>query len=284
MPEIRTTDGVKIAYGAWGKRDGTPCLMIQGLGMDSRGWALQRGSFGRRHRCVAPDNRGTGASDAPPGPYDLLRMAEDAIEVLDAEGIERAHVVGASMGGVIAQIIGVLHHERATSLTLACTACHHHEWRRELLQEWADVVGERGMRAMAEEDGMRWLIGPRLQRRFGVWINVLARVLMQTKPEPFIAQVRAILDASDELRNELDTITVPTLVITGSQDTLTPVGDAEELAELIHTSRLYVLSGAAHGLMAETPNAFNDAVLRFLDEVDATNATVDVPAAEQETA
>jgi 3-oxoadipate enol-lactonase len=268
VPEISTTDGVKIAYGAWGKRDGTPCLLIQGLGMDSRGWALQRGSFGRKHRCIAIDNRGTGASDAPDGPYDLLRMAEDAIEVLDAEGIDRAHIVGASMGGIISQIVGVLHPDRVLSLTLACTACRHHEWRRELLEEWAEVVGERGMRAMAEENGMRWLIGPRLQRRFGVWINVLARVLMQTRPEAFVSQVRGILDASDELRNELHTVTAPTLVITGSQDTLTPLGDAEELAELIPTSRLYVLSGAAHGLMAETPNAFNDAVLRFLDEVD----------------
>ena len=112
--------------------------MIQGLGVDHRGWALQRGAFGRRHRCIAPDNRGTGHSDAPPGPYDLGRMAADAIAVLDAEGIERAHIVGASMGGVIAQIIGVLHPERVRSLTLACTACQHHEWRRELLAEWAE--------------------------------------------------------------------------------------------------------------------------------------------------
>jgi pimeloyl-ACP methyl ester carboxylesterase len=59
-------------------------------------------------------------------------------------------------------------------------------------------------------------------------------------------------------------------VITGSQDTLTPLGDAEELAELITTSRLYVLRGAAHGLMAEAPNAFNDAVLKFLAEIDAS--------------
>ncbi len=107
------------------------------------------------------------------------------------------------MGGVIAQIIGVLHPERVRSLTLACTACHHHEWRRELFEEWADIVAARGMSAMAEEDGMRWLIGPRLQRRLGVWINVLARVLMQTKPEPFVAQVQAILGARDELRHEL---------------------------------------------------------------------------------
>ena len=116
---------------------------------------------------------------------------------------------------------------------------------------------------------MRWMIGPRLQRRFGVFVNVLARVLVQTKPHAFVAQVDAILDASDELRFELPQVTAPTLVVTGSQDTLTPLGDAEELAELITTSRLYVLRGAAHGLMAEAPNAFNDVVLKFLDEIDA---------------
>src|SRR6516165_9126278 len=106
MSEIVTDDGTKIAYSTWGRRDGTPVLMIQGLGVDGRGWALQRGQFGRSHRCIVPDNRGTGASSKPPGPYDLVQMAGDAINVLDELGVERAHVVGASMGGVIAQIIG----------------------------------------------------------------------------------------------------------------------------------------------------------------------------------
>jgi 3-oxoadipate enol-lactonase len=267
MSATVTDDGTNIAYGVWGRRGGSPVLMIQGLGVDHRGWALQRGAFGRRHRCYAPDNRGTGRSDAPPGPYDLQRMALDALAVLDAEGVERAHVVGASMGGVIAQILGVLHPDRVQSLTLACTACHHHEWRRELLAEWANVVGARGMAGLMD-DGMRWLIGPRLQRRFGVFVNVLARVLVQTDPHAFVAQVDAILDAPDELRFQLPSVAVPTLIVTGSQDTLTPLGDAEELAELIEPSQLYVLRGAAHGLMAEAPNAFNDVVLRFLDEVD----------------
>jgi 3-oxoadipate enol-lactonase len=276
MPEIVVADGTKIAYSAWGRRDGTPVLMIQGLGMDGRAWGLQRGAFGRRHRCLAPDNRGTGDSDAPPGPYDLSEMARDAIAVLDAEGIDRAHVVGASMGGVIAQIIGVMHPDRVRSLTLACTACRHHDWRRELFAEWANAVSERGMGALSD-DAMRWLIGPRLQRRFGVFVNVLARVLMQTKPSAFVAQIDAILDAREELRMELPRITAPTLVITGSQDTLTPLGDAEELAELIPGSRLFVLRGAAHGLMAEAPNSFNDVVVRFLDEVDDVRVA---PAAE----
>jgi 3-oxoadipate enol-lactonase len=274
--EIVTSDGVRIAYDVWGQRGGTPVLLIQGLGMNARGWALQRGAFGRRHRCVATDNRGTGHSDAPPGPYDLVRMATDAVEVLDGAGIERAHVVGASMGGVIAQIIGVLHPERVQSLVLACTACRHHTWRRELLAEWGELVTKNGMQALTD-DGMRWLIGPRLQRRFGVFVNVLARVLVQTKPAAFAAQVDAILAMSDDMRDELHTIKAPTLVITGSQDTLTPLGDAEELAELISGSRLYVLRGAAHGLMAEAPNAFNDAVLRFIDAVDETTPFVRQP-------
>jgi 3-oxoadipate enol-lactonase len=263
-------DGTRIAYSTWGRRDGTPVVLIQGLGVDGRGWALQRGALGRAHRCVAPDNRGTGESDAPPGPYDLGRMAADVVAVLDHAGIDRAHVVGASMGGVIAQIIGVLHPDRVRSLTLACTACRHHEWRKELLAEWANAVGARGMAGLFP-DGMRWLIGPRLHRRFGIFVNVLGRVLVQTKPHAFVAQVDAILDAPEELRSELVHVAAPTLVITGSQDTLTPLGDAEELAELISTSRLYVVRGAAHGLMAEAPNAFNDVVRRFLEEVDASD-------------
>jgi 3-oxoadipate enol-lactonase len=278
VSEVVVEDGVMIHYDVFGKRDGPPLLLIQGLGTDSRGWALQRLAFGRRYRCYAIDNRGTGRSDRPAGPYALDRMALDALAVLDAEGVQRAHVIGASMGGVIAQIIGVLHPERTRSLVLACTACRHHEWRRELLQEWADAVDEGGMAALGDE-ALEWLVGPRLRKRFGIWLNLLARILLQSPPEPFIAQVGAILDASDELRLELATVRVPTLVVTGSQDSLTPVGDAEELAELIPHARLEVISGAAHGLMVEAPNGFNDTVLRFLAEVDGFDAAIDEPRA-----
>lgn len=277
MPEVAMDDGVVIHYDVFGRQDGEPVLMIQGLGTDSRGWAFQRLAFGRRFRCYAVDNRGTGGSDKPPGPYDLERMALDALAVLDAEGVGTAHVVGASMGGIIAQIIGVLHADRVRSLVLACTACRHHPWRRELLQEWADAVAEGGMSALGDE-ALQWLVGPRLRKRFGLWLNLLARIVLQMPAEPFVAQVGAILDAPDTLRFELVNVAVPTLVITGSQDALTPVGDAEELVELIPGARLAVVSGAAHGLMAEAPNAFNDAVLRFLADVVAC-AAEDLPEA-----
>jgi 3-oxoadipate enol-lactonase len=266
-------DGERIAYEVFGRGDGTPVLLVQGLGVDSRGWALQRGAFGREHRCIAVDNRGMGGSSRPEGPYDLVRMAQDAIAVLDAEGVERAHVVGASMGGVIAQIIGVLYPERTRSLTLACTACRHHQWRRELFTEWADLVTARGMHALAGE-GLQWLVGPRLHRRFGRALNLLSRLVMSGSPAPFVAQIDAILDMPDDMRFELPRLRVPVLVITGSQDALTPVGDAEELAELIPGAQLYVLPGAAHGVMAEAPGPFNRTVVSFINQVDRAHERV----------
>ncbi len=279
MPQVTRPDGTRIHYDVSGRRDGTPVLMIQGLGADSRGWALQRARFGRAHRVVTVDNRGVGRSDVPAGPYSLLEMADDALACLDDAGVSAAHVMGASMGGVLAQFIGVLHPERTRSLVLACTACRHHEWRRELLTEWRDGVDAHGMHALATGEGLQWLVGPRLVRRFGVFLNVLARVLLATDPAAFVAQVDAILATSDDVRNELGSIAVPALVITGSQDSLTPLGDAEELAELIADARLVVVSGAAHGLMAEAPSAFNDAVLRFLAEVDADQVIATASAA-----
>jgi 3-oxoadipate enol-lactonase len=268
MDVMHASDGTAIAYQTFGRPNGEPMLMIQGLGADSRGWALQRVAFGRRFRCIAIDNRGVGGSAGAPQPFSLEEMALDAIAVLDELGIESAHVMGASMGGAIAQYLAVGRPDRVRSLVLACTSCRHHEWRRELLAEWADAVRERGMGALAS-DGLQWLVGPRLRRRFGIWLNLMARILLQATPEAFVAQVQAILDAPDDVRFELVKVRAPTFVITGSQDLLTPVGDAEELAELVPNAQLFELRGAAHALMVEAPNSYNAAVLEFLDEITA---------------
>jgi 3-oxoadipate enol-lactonase len=265
-------DGTPIAYEATGRRDGPPLLMLQGLGVDHRGWALQRFPFGRRYRCLAVDNRGVGGSAAAPRPFSLEQMADDAVAVLDSEGVATAHVLGASMGGVLAQILAVRHPERVRSLVLACTACRHHDWRRELFGEWATDVADDGMGALSGDEGLRWLVGPRLHKRLGAWLNLMARLLLQADPQSFAAQAHAILDASDELRFDLAGVRVPALVITGTQDLLTPLGDGEELAELLAHARLVELRGAGHALMAETPNAFNRAVLAFLDEIDRRQA------------
>ena len=193
MSRVVAGDGTSIAYDATGRRDGPPVLLLQGLGVDARAWALQRVALGRRYRLLAVDNRGVGGSADAPRPYALEQMADDAVRVLDAEGITAAHVVGASMGGVLAQMVAVQHPGRVRSLVLACTACRHHEWRRELFEEWAADVLAGGMGALGG-DGLRWLIGPRLHRRFGIWLNLVARLLLSARPENFTAQVQAILD------------------------------------------------------------------------------------------
>ncbi len=260
-------DGTRIHYEAFGNPDGEPLLLIQGLGADKRGWILQRRALGARYRCIALDNRGVGHSDKPPGPYDLLDMANDAVAVLDDAGVDRAHVVGASMGGVISQVIGVLHAHRVRSLILACTACRQHPWRRDLLSEWASLAEAEGMGQFVRRNA-RWLFGPRSLRRVWPLLGPIGGLALNAAPHAFVAQVHAILDADEDLRFELKGITAPTLVLVGSQDILTPRGDSEELASAIPGARMAVVRGAAHGFMFEHASTFNRLVLEFLDALD----------------
>jgi 3-oxoadipate enol-lactonase len=198
----------------------------------------------------------------------MEQMAQDAVAVLDHAGVETTHVMGASMGGVIAQVLGVEHRDRVRSLVLACTACHHQPWRRELLEEWAATAQAQGMRAFASAN-MRWLVGSRSLRRFWPAFGALTPVAISAPTHSFVAQVHAILDMDDSMRDLLPTIDVPTLVITGSQDVLTPQGDAEELAELIPGAELVIVQGAAHGLMVEAFLSFNRTVGEFFARAEA---------------
>ena len=271
MPFTCTEHGIRIHYEVTGRADGEPLLLIQGLGADRRGWAFQRFALGRRYRLYLVDNRGAGGSDKPQGPYDLEQMAEEALAVLDAEGVERAHVMGASMGGVLAQILAVRHPDRVRSLVLACTASRHHQWRVDLLAEWASIAERRGMRALASR-AVRWLVGPRAHRRFHLPFRVLSPFVLNVPAHAFAAQARAILAFPDEIREELRSVAVPTMVIVGSQDILTPLADSEELCELIPHAELHVIGGAAHGLMVEHAGTFNDRVLAFLERASALTA------------
>lgn len=266
MPFTTAADGTRLHFSVTGRRDGEPVLMIQGLGADSRGWVRQRVAFAARHRVIVFDNRGVGRSDKPAGPYDLTVMAEDALTVLDAVGVDDAHIMGASMGGVLAQIIGVTHPERVRSLILACTACQQVPWRRELLEEWADVAETEGMGSFSQY-AVRWLIGPRSLRRFWPAVGALGSIAMNLPSDSFVSQVRAILAMDDDIRFELASITAPTLVLVGTQDILTPLGDSEEIASLIRGAELAVIGGGAHGFMFEHASQFNRTALGFLRRV-----------------
>ena len=169
-------------------------------------------------------------------------------------GSDSAHVMGVSMGGIIAQILAVRHPERVRSLVLACTACRHQGWRRWLLEQWAEEARDHGMRAWAKQN-LRWIVGPRSLRRFAPAFNALSGVFVSAPAHTFIAQIRAILDADESLRDDVPDHAPPTLVICGSQDILTPQSDSEELAELIPGAELVVIRGGSHGLTIEAAPA-----------------------------
>ena len=274
MSYASSVDGTRIHYQTFGATTGEPVLLVQGLGADSASWLLQRFPFGATYRCIAPDNRGVGRSDKPTGPYDLEVMAADLIAVLDAEGIRSAHVVGVSMGGILAQILAVRYPDRVRSLVLACTACHHHAWRLELLESWRDIADTRGMRGFMDTN-LRWIVGFRSMRRFWPVMRLFGPIAFDVAPESFVAQIDAILAMDDSLRNDLVDLAVPTLVLVGSQDILTPLGDSEELAALIPGARLAVVRGGAHGFMVEKAGLFNQAVLAFLNDFAVQSASSD---------
>lgn len=260
-------DGTRIHYEILGRKSAPPVLMIQGLGADKHMWNMQRFVLATRYRVIAHDNRGAGRSDKPFGAYTIEQMAADAISVLDHAEIDNAHVVGASMGGVISQLIAVLYPERVRSLSLVCTSCSNHQWRRDLIKTWGDIATEKGMGAMTAV-AARWVIGPRSLRRLWPAVSWLGPISTSRPSHGFKGQVQAILDADDSMRDQLSSVKVPTTVIVGNQDVLTPRGDSEEIAGLISTAELSVLSGAAHGLMIEHATTFNRILGDFLSRAE----------------
>ena len=268
MPFVHVADGTRIHYEVTGRPGATPILMIQGLGASKNAWNLQRIAMATRFRSISLDNRGAGRSDKPTQPFTLEQMADDAMAVLDAAGVETAHVVGASMGGVISQIIAVKYPHRVRSLTLVCTACRNHPWRQELLQTWARTAEEKGMIEVGKE-AAQWVMSPRSFRRLVpafTWMGPLAALRPR---HSFVSQIQAILDTREDLVDELSSITAPTMVIVGNQDILTPRGDSEEIAERIPNAELVVISGAAHGLMMEHSATFNKILIEFLQRTEA---------------
>jgi 3-oxoadipate enol-lactonase len=267
MPFVNAVDGTRIHYEVTGKSGATPVLMIQGLGASKNAWNLQRIAMATRFRIISFDNRGAGRSDKPTEPFTLEQMADDALAVLDAAGIETAHVVGASMGGVISQIVAVKYPHRVRSLTLVCTACRNHPWRQELLQSWAKTAADKGMIEVGKE-AAQWVMSPRSFRRLVpafTWMGPLAALRPR---HSFVSQIDAILNTREDLVDQLSTITAPTMVIVGNQDILTPRGDSEEIAERIPNAELVIISGAAHGLMMEHSSTFNRILIEFLQRTE----------------
>ena len=136
MPKVRV-NGIELHYEESGSGD--PLLMIMGFGGDHQAWAFQVPAFAEGYRVITFDNRGAGQSEGPDVAYSTRMMADDAVGLLDVLRIERAHVLGVSMGGMIAQEVALNHPRRVRSLQLHCTYARPDQYMLALMEAWRSI-------------------------------------------------------------------------------------------------------------------------------------------------
>jgi pimeloyl-ACP methyl ester carboxylesterase len=243
---------------------GAPVLLVMGLGMNATGWwrtvpILAEAGL----QVLAFDNRGVGRSDRPPGPYSLATMAQDAVCVLDAAGVERAHVYGISLGGMIAQEIALAHPDRVDRLVLGATtpggakavaadgaSLEFFHRRGQMPAEeavWASVPYNYAPRTRAEQ-------GEKIAQ------DIRQRLRFPIEPEPYAAQLAAAL--GHDACGRLARVAAATLVVHGSEDVMVPPANGRLLAELIPGAALLELE-AGHLYFTDDPSA-DRRIARFL--------------------
>jgi pimeloyl-ACP methyl ester carboxylesterase len=258
MPFIEN-HGARIYWDEQG--EGEPLLLIMGLGYPSYLWHRTRPTLAARYRTIALDNRGSGRSDVPEGPYTIALMASDAAAVLDAAGVESAHVFGLSMGGMIAQEFALQYPGRVRSLILGCTA----SGGPNAVRAEAEVTRILMAREMSPEEAalaMRPYIydaGTPVER---IEHDMVIRRQWFPRPQGFVAQLQAII--AWEAYSRLPQITAPTLVIHGETDKLVPPGNGKLIASRIPGAKLVLLPNASHIFTTDQTESAHHAILEFL--------------------
>jgi 3-oxoadipate enol-lactonase len=247
----------------WDERSvGEPVLLIMGLGYPSDMWWRTRPVLDSRYRTMVLDNRGAGRSDVPPGPYPIALMAADAVAVLDAAGVDRAHIFGISMGGMIAQELALQNPQRVRSLILGCTAAGGPSAVR-AEPEVAELLMNRG--SMAPEQAalaaIPYIYDP-LTARERIDEDLAVRRSWLPQPAGYVAQLQGIL--AWESYSRLPQLKVSTLVIHGETDRLVPVANGRLIAARIPGAKLVTLPHASHIFPTDQTMASNQAVLEFL--------------------
>jgi pimeloyl-ACP methyl ester carboxylesterase len=253
--------GVRIYYEDSGQ--GVAVVLLPGLGMATPAWEPVRERLAAHHRVVVIDPRGAGQSDKPDEPYTGETMAGDVIAVLDAAGIESAHLVGHSMGGMIIQEVAIRHAPRALSVVLAATYAATDEWSQRVLDVRRLLIEQLGLEQQFRVSVL-FVFSPRSFRTMRDWIASLEARLRDNPPDPrgYLHQLDFCRqhDARDRLRR----VAVPALVVTGAEDILTSAIQGRELAGLIPGARYQEYPQASHGVVWEEAEAFAGLVTDFV--------------------
>ncbi len=257
-------NGVRIFYDDAG--EGPPVLLVMGLGAPHVGWDGQVEAFRARYRAVAFDNRGCGRSATPPGPYSMKSMADDAIALMTALRIRRAHIVGISMGGMIAQEMALGWPERVGALVLASSYAAPDGTIRSLADNGHRTLRDpfAAMKRIVELTFSDDFIA----REGGTIMHMFARGAPNGPNLPgLLAQMAGTLE--HDASGRVGAIRAPTLVVTGDGDKFIAPERSADLARAIPGARLEVLTGGTHGVNFEKAGKWNDLVLGFLAEHDA---------------
>jgi 3-oxoadipate enol-lactonase len=269
MPKL-SVNGVELHYVEAG--EGDPVLMIMGFGGDHLAWAFQVPALSERYRVITFDNRGVGQSSVPDAPYSTRLMADDAVGLLDALSIERAHVIGVSMGGMIAQELVLARPERVRSLHLACTFARPDAYMLALNSAWREIRIGLGREATLRTLGL-WLFSPTTYAERPEFIEVmLENSLANPYPQSlagFLRQGEAV--AAHDAIDRLGAIRCPTLVSVAEDDILVPARFAREIVARIPGAELRTVPTAGHGYFLERPDAFNAISLDFIARASRKN-------------
>ena len=264
MPTL-AVNGAHIFYQETGPARAEPLVLIMGWGGDHTAWAFQVPAFSAAFRVIALDNRGAGQSDAPDVPYTIAGMADDTLGLLDQLGIDRAHVCGASMGGMIAQEIALRRGARVLTLQLHCTLARADAYGSFLVENLLRVKA-RGDREEYARTILPWVVSrktmadnPDFVRLF---IERAAQYPHATGLVGLTRQAEAI--GSHDTLERLATIHVPTLITVGAEDILVPPPFSRELHARVPGSELRVMPDAGHLHFMEQFEAFNEICLGFL--------------------
>jgi 3-oxoadipate enol-lactonase len=260
-------NGVTLNYSLEGDGDET-VVLVNGLADDLTTWDFQMPALLEAgYRVLRFDNRGIGQSGAPAGPYTTQLFAQDTKALVDHLGITDFHLLGVSMGGMIAQEYAIAHGGDLRSLTLACTYAEPGPFCSRMFRLWEELAPEKGVPFVMREVALWAFTVPFFEEREEELLEFEAAMATMDQPvEAYLAQLHSIQhhDATDRL----GALTVPTLVLAGEEDILIPVRLSRALHELIPGARWATVPGG-HACLWEHPEPFNEAVVSFLSSVGA---------------
>jgi 3-oxoadipate enol-lactonase len=266
MPEVRV-NGINIYYRVQGK--GEPLVLIMGLGGECGDWFLQARIFKKYYQLITFDNRGVGKSDKPGESYTVKTMADDTVGLIDYLGIDKAHIMGVSLGGMIAQEVAINYPERVRKLILVST----NAGREEKGEHSPELLKAMGLPEGFSDEDIRSVDMGRVMSSLnahafsGGAIKLMAVPFCWVRAKLFgIEGLKGQFEAAmtHSTRDRLHAIKAQTLVIAGTEDRIVPSRSADVLASRIPGARLVKVEGGSHTLVAEKRGRFNREVLDFL--------------------